>query len=64
MFAIVVDGITTFVWDDVLPNYTNWNSYIVTAFNWFNLWQMEWPLFYCDLLMLLPWWQIWKETEE
>ena len=41
MFAIVVDGITTFVWADVLPNYTNWNSYIVTAFNWFNLppWQ-------------------------
>ena len=31
VFAIVVDGITTFVWADVLPNYANWNSYIVTA---------------------------------
>ena len=40
-FAIVADGITTFVWADVLPNCANWNSYIVTAFNWFNLWQME-----------------------
>ena len=34
VFAIVVDGITTFVWADVLSNYANWNSYIVTAFNW------------------------------
>ena len=33
VFAIVVDGITTFVQADVLPNYANWNSYIVTAIN-------------------------------
>ena len=31
VFAIVVDGITTFVWADVLPIIANWNSYIVTA---------------------------------